>query len=203
VRRYRHQIVVVRHGETAWTISGRHTSRTDVPLTEFGRRQAQQLAPLLTGREFGTVLASPRQRAVETCRLAGYGNAAEWSDEVVEWDYGAYEGRTAAEIRKEVPGWSLWRDGVPDGETAAAVGTRADRVIDSLQHSDGDALVFSHGHFVRVLAARWIGLEPSDGRCFALDPASISVLGWEREQPVITRWNTTVPLATTRTPLLL
>jgi len=181
--------VLVRHGETAWTISGQHTSRTDVPLTELGRRQAEGLATHLAGREFDLVLTSPRQRAAETCRLAGFGGVAERCDDVTEWDYGAYEGRRTAEIRGEVPGWSLWRDGVPGGETAAEVAGRADRVIDRIQHVAGDTLVFSHGHFLRVLAARWLGLDPGEGRLLALDPASISVLGWEREQRVLRRWN--------------
>jgi len=182
----------VRHGETAWTIGGRHTGRTDVPLDETGRRQAELLAPRLGGRGFAVVLTSPLQRAAETCRLAGFGDVAERCQDVVEWDYGAYEGRTTTEIRAEVPGWSLWWHGVPDGETAAQVAARADRVLDRLQRAAGDALVFSHGHFLRVLAARWLGLGPDDGRLFALGPASISTLGWEREQRVIARWNDAV-----------
>jgi len=182
----------VRHGETAWTIGGRHTGRTDVPLTEVGRRQAELLAPRLGGRGFVVVLTSPLQRAAETCRLAGFGDVAERCHDVVEWDYGAYEGRTTAEIRAEVPGWSLWWHGVPDGETATQVAARADRVLDRLQGAAGDALVFSHGHFLRVLAARWLGLGPNDGRLFGLVPASISTLGWEREQRVIAHWNDTV-----------
>jgi len=190
--RDRGEIVLVRHGETAWTISGRHTSRTDVPLTELGRRQAEGLAAHLTGREFGLVLTSPLHRAAETCRLAGFAGVAELWDDVTEWDYGAYEGRRTVEIRGEVPGWSLWRDGVPGGETAAEVACRADRVIDRVQQVVGDTLVFSHGHFLRVLAARWLGLDASEGRLLALDPASVSVLGWEREQRVLRRWNDVV-----------
>lgn len=179
----------MRHGETAWTLSGQHTSRTDVPLTEAGRREAEQLADRLAGREFAAILASPLQRAAETCRLAGFGEVAQLCDDCREWDYGEYEGRTTAAIRTEVPGWSLWRDGVPGGETAAQVAARADRVIGRLRSAGGDALVFSHGHFLRVVAARWLGLGPEEGRLFALGPASISVLGWEREQAVLTRWN--------------
>jgi len=187
--RDRGEVVLVRDGETAWTVSGQHTSRTDVALTDAGRRQAERLASHLTGRDFRLVLTSPLQRAAETCRWAGFAGAAERCDDVTEWDYGAYEGRRTAEIRDEVPGWSLWRDGVPAGETAAQVAIRADRVIDRLGRAAGDTLVFSHGHFLRVLAARWLGLGPSDGRLFAPDPASISVLGWERERQVLRRWN--------------
>jgi broad specificity phosphatase PhoE len=182
-------VVLVRHGETAWTISGRHTSGTDVPLTEVGRRQAEQVVARLAGREFAVVLTSPLQRAAETCRLAGFGEVAEPCDDCREWDYGAYEGLTTAEIRTDVPGWSLWRDGVLDGETAAHVAARADRVIERLRGASRDSLVFSHGHFLRVLAARWLDLGPEEGRLFALSPASISVLGWEREQSVLTSWN--------------
>jgi probable phosphoglycerate mutase len=183
------EIVLVRHGETAWTITGRHTSRTDVPLTDVGRRQAAQLATRLAERRFATVLTSPRQRAIQTCHLAGFGGEAKTCEDLVEWDYGAYEGRTTAQIRTDVPGWSLWRDGVPDGETAAEVAARADRVLESCRQANGDVLVFSHGHFLRVLAARWLGLDASEGRLFALSPASVSVLGREREQPVVVRWN--------------
>lgn len=187
--RKRPEIVLVRHGETAWTISGQHTSHTDLPLTERGRRQARGLPARLAGWEFATVLTSPLQRAAETCRLAGYGNIAERCNEVTEWDYGAYEGRTTTEIRAEVPGWSLWREGAPGGETASQVAARADRVIRQLRGAAGNALVFSHGHFARVLAARWLELDPNSGRLFALGPTSVSVLGWEREQPVLARWN--------------
>lgn len=188
----RPQVVLVRHGETAWTISGQHTGRTDIPLTDAGRRQAAQLAPRLAGRRFEVVLTSPLGRALETCRLAGLGDTAEVSNGVLEWDYGAYDGRTTAQIRTEHPGWSLWSDGVPGGETAADVGARADRVIERLRSLPGDSAVFSHGHFLRVLAARWLGLAPADGRLLALGPASVSVLSWEREQAVVGRWNDTL-----------
>ena len=183
------EIVLVRHGETHWSRAGKHTGRTDVPLTERGRRQAEAIRAVLGERRFELVLTSPLERAAETCRLAGYGDLAVRSADLVEWDYGAYEGRTTTDIRTERPGWTLWRDGVPDGETPAAVGVRADRVLELLLAATGDALVFAHGHFLRVLAARWLGLEPSEGRLFALDPATISVLGHEREAPVICRWN--------------
>lgn len=183
--------MLVRHGETAWSIAGRHTGRTEVPLTDGGRRQASALAPRLGRRAFDVVLTSPRERAMETCRLAGFGAVAEVSDDLAEWDYGAYEGRTTADIRADAPGWSLWRDGVPDGETAAEVARRADRIIARLLALDGDALVFAHAHLLRVLAARWLGLPPEGGRLFTLEPASISVLGWEREQQVVRSWNET------------
>jgi probable phosphoglycerate mutase len=181
---------LVRHGETEWTITGQHTSRTDVALTDAGRRDAERLgATLSDAHRFALVLTSPMQRARETCRLAGFDGSAVVSDDVTEWDYGDYEGRTTADIRKERPDWSLFRDGVPGGETAAQVGARADRVIARARAVDGDTIVFSHGHFLRVLAARWLELAPTDGARFALEPASISVLGWERETPVLDRWN--------------
>jgi broad specificity phosphatase PhoE len=183
------EIVLVRHGETEWSRAGKHTGRTDVPLTEQGRREAEAVGAVLRERRFDLVLTSPLARAAETCRLAGLGDVAEPRDELREWDYGAYEGRKTADIRKERRGWTLWRDGVPDGETAAEVGARVDRVIDELRASDGDAVIFSHGHLLRVLAARWLGLEPAAGRLFALDSGTISILGYEREAPVIRVWN--------------
>lgn len=186
------EIVLVRHGETEWTLSGQHTSRTDIPLTDAGRREAQLLAARLAGRQFALVLTSPLQRAAETCRLAGMAHRAEVEPRAVEWDYGDYEGRTTPEIRQHHAGWTLWSDGAPGGEAPDRVGSRADQVIERLRSADGDAALFSHGHFLRVLAARWVGLGPGDGRRFKLGPASISVLGWEREQPVLSRWNDTV-----------
>jgi broad specificity phosphatase PhoE len=184
-------IVLVRHGETAWTVTGQHTSRTDVPLTEAGRRQAEGLRRRLAAFRPVVVLTSPRSRAMETCLLAGFGNVATTDDEVVEWDYGSYEGRTTADIRAASPDWTLWRDGVPGGESASHVADRADRVIDRLRQAEGDGVVFAHGHFLRVLAARWLGLQPDAGRLLALSPASVSVLGWEREQAVLIGWNET------------
>jgi probable phosphoglycerate mutase len=184
-------IVLVRHGETEWSRSGRHTGRTDVPLTEQGRRDAAALATRLAGGAFALVLTSPARRALDTCAAAGYGSPAVPTDLAREWDYGAYEGRTTADIRTERPGWSLWRDGVPDGESIEQVASRADALLAEIAGAEGDALVFSHGHFLRVVAARWLGLPASDGRLFALGPASISALGWEREQPVLSRWNDT------------
>ena len=183
------EVVLVRHGETEWSRSGKHTGRTDVLLTARGQRQAEAIAPRLQGHRFARVLSSPLKRAVETCRLTGYGDRCEPCPDLLEWDYGAYEGRTTAEIRRTVPGWSLWRDGVPRGETADEVGHRADRVISAIRLAGGDALLFAHGHILRVLAARWLGLPPADGRLFALDTATVSVLGWEREVAVVRGWN--------------
>ena len=183
------EVVLVRHGETLWSRDGKHTGRTDILLTDEGRRQSERVGGTLRGRRFPLVLTSPLQRAAETCRLAGLGDVAVFRDELMEWDYGDYEGRTTPEIRTEVPGWSLWRDGVPGGETAADVGRRVDGVLAELRALDGDVAVFAHGHVLRVLAARWLGLPPTEGRLFALDPATISILGYERETPVIRRWN--------------
>lgn len=182
------EIVLVRHGETEWSRDGRHTGNTDVPLTERGRKQANALGAALEARSFARVLTSPLSRAAETARLAGFG-AAEPRDELREWDYGAYEGRRTVEIREERPGWTLWADGVPDGETAAQVAARVDALLAELRTAEGAALVFAHGHLLRVLAVRWIGLEPEAGRLVALDPATVSVLGYERETPVIRVWN--------------
>jgi probable phosphoglycerate mutase len=184
-------IALVRHGETEWTISGRHTSHTDRPLTAAGRDEAVALGAVLGGRAFGLVLSSPMRRALETCRLAGYEEVVEVSGDVAEWDYGDYEGRTTAEIRADVPGWTLWTHGVPNGETPAAVAMRADRVIARARLVAGHTLVFSHGHFLRALAARWLGLDTTNGRLFALSPGSLSALGWEREQAVVKSWNLT------------
>jgi broad specificity phosphatase PhoE len=187
------ELVLVRHGETEWTLAGKHTGRTDIPLTERGREQARAVGEALRSRRFALVLTSPLERAAETCRLAGFGEAAAPREELMEWDYGAYEGRTTIEIRTERPGWSLWRDGVPDGEQASDVGARVDRVIAEIRPAAGDVLAFAHGHLLRVLAARWLGLGPDAGRLFALDPATISVLGYERETPVLRVWNESVP----------
>lgn len=183
------RVVLVRHGETAWARDGRHTGRTDIPLTELGRRQARVLGDRLRGRRFVAVWTSPLSRAAETCRLAGLSEGADAFDDLMEWDYGAYEGRRTDEIRREVPGWSIWRDGAPGGESAAEVAARADRVIARAVHAAGEVVLFAHGHFLRVLAARWLCLPPEDGRLFALAPATISIVGHEREQPVVVRWN--------------
>jgi broad specificity phosphatase PhoE len=183
------EAVLVRHGETEWSAALRHTGRTDVPLTEAGRRQAGALEECLRPWTFVAVLASPLSRAVETARLAGFGERLETTEDLLEWDYGAYEGRTTSEIRQDRPGWYLWRDGVVDGETVEHLGERADRVIERVRGIEGDVALFAHGHILRVVAARWLGLPPDRGRSFGLDTATVGVLGYEREEPVIRRWN--------------
>jgi broad specificity phosphatase PhoE len=185
----RPQVVLVRHGETEWTLSGQHTGRTDVPLTERGREQARRLAATLAERPFEVVFTSPLARASETCRLAGFEARAQTREQLREWDYGAYEGTRTVDIRTTHPGWTLWADGVPQGETAADVAARVDELLAEARAAEGDVLLFGHGHVLRVLAARWLGLDPTAGRFFALDPASLSVLGYEREAPVVLRWN--------------
>jgi broad specificity phosphatase PhoE len=182
-------VVVVRHGETEWSASLRHTGRTDVPLTEAGRRAASALASVLAGQAFGLVLCSPLTRARETCELAGFGDRAVIDEDCREWAYGEYEGLTTAEIRTRRPDWWLWRDGCPGGENPAEVGARADRVLARVRAADGDVLVFAHGHILRVLTARWLRMEVANGARFALATASLGVLGWERETEVIARWN--------------
>jgi probable phosphoglycerate mutase len=183
------EIVVVRHGETEWSATGRHTSRTDLPLTQAGRERARALAPELAGYSFSVVLCSPLRRARETCELAGFGEVAVLCDDLHEWDYGEYEGLTTPEIRARDPDWSLWRDGCPGGETPEQVGARADRVIARLRGAGGDALAFAHGHILRVTTARWIGLEPAGGARFALGAGATGMLGYERETEVVGRWN--------------
>jgi len=181
--------LLVRHGQTEWSRDLRHTGRTDIPLTEEGRRQAEALRAFLADREFARVLSSPLSRAAETCRLAGLGDRAELRDELLEWDYGEYDGLTTAQIRDARPDWSLWRDGCPGGETAADVGGRVDRLVAELRALDGDAVLFAHGHVLRVLGARWVGLEPEGGALLYLSTATVCALGWERETAVIRRWN--------------
>lgn len=183
------EIVLVRHGETAWSRTGQHTGRTDLQLTAAGRRQGVLAGERLRGRDFVLVLTSPLARAHETCRLAGLAERAQRRPDLMEWDYGEYDGRTTADVQKERPGWNLWTDGVPGGETIAQVGERADRIVAELRAARGDVAVFAHGHILRVLAARWLGLPPSGGRLFALGTAAISVLGYEHGRPVICRWN--------------
>jgi broad specificity phosphatase PhoE len=190
---YQPKLVVVRHGQTEWSESGRHTGRTDVPLLPEGREQARRLAPALAVMSFSLVLTSPLSRASDTCALAGFGERAEVTDDLLEWDYGTDEGLTTAEIREERPGWTLWADGVRGGETASSVGQRADRVIELARAEAGDTLCFAHGHVLRVLAARWVGLPPVGGRLLALGAGSVGVLGWEREVPIIERWNEPSP----------
>jgi probable phosphoglycerate mutase len=189
------EVVLVRHGETEWSRSGRHTGRTDVPLTDLGRHQAELLGRRLRGRSFALVLTSPLGRARETCRLTGLGEGGLLRDELREWDYGEYEGITTPEIRSRRPDWFLWRDGCPGGETAAEVGARADRVVAELRAAGGDCAVFGHGHMLRVLAARWLGLPPGEGRLLGLSTATLSVLGYERETPVLWLWNEASHLA--------
>jgi probable phosphoglycerate mutase len=184
-----HDVVLVRHGETEWTLTGQHTGRTDIPLTDRGREQGHRIGALLRDRRFALVLSSPLSRALETCRLAGLGDSAAVTDDLLEWDYGEYEGLRTVEIRETRPRWSLWADGVPGGETAAGVAERVDRVVERARGAGGSVALFAHGHVLRVLAARWLGLAPEDGRLFAMEPAAVSVLGYEREAPVIRRWN--------------
>jgi probable phosphoglycerate mutase len=185
----RPELWLIRHGETEWTISGAHTGRTDIPLTPTGEQQAAQIARCLAGRKFTLVLTSPLQRARETCRLAGYGAGAVMDPDLREWDYGAYEGRTSAEIQKEVPGWTIWTGPVPRGETIEQVASRARRVIERALAAGGDVALCAHGHVLRVLGACWVGLPPDAGRLFALGTASLSILGHERETRVIKQWN--------------
>jgi broad specificity phosphatase PhoE len=182
------ELWLVRHGETEWTATGRHTSHTDVPLTETGRVQATSVGGVLAGRPFAVVLSSPLSRSAETSRLAGYGDRVETDDDLKEWDYGEYEGRTTAEIREERPGWTVWA-GSPGGESLEDVAARARRVIDRATASGGDAALFSHGHFLRILGAAWVGLPPEGGRLLSLGTASLSILGYEREARVIRGWN--------------
>jgi broad specificity phosphatase PhoE len=183
------EVVLLRHGETEWSRAGRHTGWTDVPLTDVGRAQARALGDLLRGRDFASVLTSPLQRAAETCRLAGYGNSAEIIDELREWDYGAYEGRTTPDIRRDVPGWTVWTHGVAGGESIEQVAGRADAVIDRVRGVEGDVALFAHGHVLRILAARWCDLDATAARHFMLDTATISILAYERETPAIRSWN--------------
>ena len=174
----------MRHGETEWSASGAHTSRTDLPLLPSGIQQAQQLASKLNGRKFAMVLVSPMQRARETCRLAGYGDVAEVTNDLKEWDYGMYEGRTTAQIRKDNPNWSLWHDGVVQGELVEQVGARVSRVIQRCLQTDGDVALFAHGHVLRILTAVWLGMPPARGQLYALNTGTISVLGFEHEYHV-------------------
>jgi probable phosphoglycerate mutase len=183
------QIVLIRHGETEWSRSGQHTSRTDLPLIEEGRERAQALGERLAGWDFALVLTSPLRRARETCELAGLGDRAEICEDLREWDYGDYEGLTTPQIREERPGWYLWRDGCPGGEQPQQVGARADRAIERLRSGGGDAVAFAHGHIFRVLTARWLQMEPAAGARFALRAGALCVLGYERETEVIQLWN--------------
>jgi probable phosphoglycerate mutase len=187
-------VYLARHGETAWSLTGQYTGLTDLPLTERGERNARQLGERLRGLTFAKVYTSPLQRARRTCELAGFGAVAEVDPDLVEWDYGQYEGRRTAEIRAERPGWLLFRDGCPGGESPAQASARADRVVNRVRAVQGDVLLFSSGHFIRVLVTRWIGLEVTDNaRRFMLSTASLSAVGYENElsRPVIRLWNDT------------
>ena len=184
---------LARHGETAWTVTGQHTGLTDLPLTERGERNARRLQERLSGLRFAKVFTSPLQRARRTCELAGFGSVAQIDRDLVEWDYGEYEGRLTADILKERPDWQLFRDGCPGGESPQQVATRADRVVSRVREVGGDVLLFSSGHFLRMLATRWIGLEPINGRSLMLGTASLSALGYENSisHPAIRLWNDT------------
>ena len=187
-------IYVARHGETAWSLSGQHTGTTDLPLTERGERNARSLGERLKGMTFARVFTSPLQRAMQTCTLTGFGRQAEIDPDLVEWNYGEYEGRRTAEIRAERPDWLVFRDGCPGGESPQQIAARADRVVSRLRGIPGDVLLFSSGHFTRVLAARWLGLEPMAARYFLLSTASLGALAYdhnEPSEPVIRLWNDT------------
>jgi broad specificity phosphatase PhoE len=189
----KNRTVIVRHGETEWSASGQHTSHTDLPLTEAGRTRAAALAVALRGGDYALVLCSPLRRARETCELAGFDERAVICEELREWDYGEYEGLTTPEIRAQRPDWNLWRDGCPQGEQPEQVAARADRVIERARDADGDVLAFAHGHILRVLTARWIEAEAAAGSRFALGAGAVGVLGYERETPVLQRWNAPNP----------
>jgi probable phosphoglycerate mutase len=180
---------LARHGETEWARLGRHTGRTDVPLTDTGRSQAAALGKRLTGHAFGLVLTSPLSRAAETTTIAGYGDVAVADPDLREWDYGVLEGRLTEDIREDYPGWTIWRGPWPGGETLDEVAARADRVLGRIAAAQGDVLIVSHGHLLRVLAARWLDLTPTSGGFFALGTATVSVLAHDRETPVIEVWN--------------
>jgi len=190
------ELWLVRHGETKWSAEGRHTGRTDLPLTAHGRERAVELGKFLAGTKFAAVLRSPMRRARETCEIAGFGNVAVVDEGLREWDYGVYEGRTSQEIQAEIPGWSVWKDAIVGGESLEQVGARADGVIARALASAGPqtedvvrVALFAHAHILRILAARWIGLAPRAGSLFVLGTGSVSVLGWEKETRVVQRWN--------------
>src|SRR3954452_23055379 len=188
------EIVLVRHGQTEWSRDHRHTGRTDVPLTDEGRRQAELAGGWLEGRAFARVLTSPLSRALETCELAGFGDRAERRDELMEWDYGEYDGLTTPEIREQRPGWFLCRDACPGGELPGDVARRVDPLVAELRDMAGDAVLFAHGHVLRVLCARWLELVPGGGAKLVLDTATLSALGWEQKSPAISVWNAPGPL---------
>jgi broad specificity phosphatase PhoE len=180
---------LIRHGETPWSLSGQHTGKTEKELTPTGVAMGKALGRELAGRHFDLVLTSPRVRARETCRLSGYGDVALIEDNLQEWDYGDFEGRKSVDIKKDIPGWSLWRDGVPNGEKLEEVAARADLVIKRARDNGGKVAMYAHGHILRVLAARWLGLPGDGGKYFALDAGTICILGYEHGRPVISQWN--------------
>lgn len=181
----RQRIYLIRHGETAWSLSGQHTGNTDIALTERGKQQAAVLGHFFKGRSFARVLCSPLSRAYETCQLVGYGDVAERTDDLREWDYGVYEGKKTLDIQQTEPGWSIWNTPVPQGESPEQVAIRARRIIALAEATDGDTALFAHGHLLRILTACWLGLAPTDGRLFALGTASVSILGWEHATHVL------------------
>jgi broad specificity phosphatase PhoE len=183
------ELWLIRHGETEWSLSGQHTSRTDIPLTDHGKQRAAEIRDYLKSREFSLVLTSPRRRAQETCRIAGFGDVAQVDENLSEWDYGVYEGRTTAEIRKELPDWSIWNQTPPEGESLDQVATRCQKLIDRSLASGGKVALFSHAHLLRILTATWIGLGPRAGSMLGLGTGSVSRLGFERETRVIETWN--------------
>jgi broad specificity phosphatase PhoE len=187
------KVFAIRHGETAWSLSGQHTGTTDIPLTDNGRKLAERMRPVLARNAFGLVLCSPMQRARETCKLAGFGDKAVIDSDLVEWNYGEYEGLTTEQIHEGAPDWLLFRDGCPGGETPEQVGARVDRVIARLPAVNGDVVLFAHGHVLRVLVARWIGLPSGAGQHFLLGTGTLCVLGYYREIPAVKIWN--APLA--------
>lgn len=193
VARENQKVYLLRHGETDWSLNGQHTGVTDVPLTENGRMAALHLQPILANEIFTLVLTSPLQRARETCELAGLGKSANVEPDLIEWNYGEYEGLTTEQIRMTRPGWSVFRDGCPGGESPEQVGARADRVLTKVRTAEGDVALFAHGHILRVLAARWVNLSPDYGEHFLLDTATLNVLGYYRESPAFKIWN--APLA--------
>lgn len=186
------ELWLIRHGETAWSLSGAHTSRTDIPLTERGKERARKIHDYLQGKTFAMVLTSPMERARETCRIAGYGDVAQIDDDLREWNYGVYEGRTTQDIQKEIPGWSVWTNPMIDGETIEQVAERANRVIARAAAKGGQVALFAHGHILRILAACWIQSPPVMGSRLALGTGTVSVLGYEHATRVITMWNRTL-----------
>lgn len=183
------ELWLIRHGETEWSLSGQHTSRTDIPLTARGEQRAQKIRDYLRGKSFSMVLCSPMQRAKETCRIAGFGDVAQIDDDLKEWDYGVYEGRTTKDIQKEVPGWSVWTNAIVGGETMDQVAARANRVIARAEAKGGSVALFAHGHILRILAACWIQSPPVMGSRLALGTGTVSTLGFEHQTQVITMWN--------------